>query len=75
MKGRCVSVSVSRIILAAVSIFSGMKLMYWSDGCLGRRNRFYSIRVCCVRCRLVRAKEGVELGRGGGFQVGVAHVK
>ena len=33
---------------AAVSIISGMRLMYWSDGCLGRENRFYSIGVFLV---------------------------
>ena len=27
-------------ITAAVSIFSGMGTMYWSDGCCSRRNRF-----------------------------------
>ena len=26
---------------AAVLIFSGMRLMYWSDGCRGSENRFY----------------------------------
>ena len=33
------------IWLAAAVIISGMRLMYWSDCFVGRRNRFYSIGV------------------------------
>ena len=38
----------TEVYIAAVLIISGMRLMYWSDGCLGRENRFYSIGVFLV---------------------------
>ena len=44
--------------LAAVSIISGMRLMYWSDWSRGWRNRFHGIR----NMRLSRCQDIVVLG-------------
>ena len=41
-----------------------MRLMYWSDGCLGQENRFWSIGVFCAD---VEGYEVEEEGGGNGL--------
>ena len=49
LRGICLHANLNSglnmFLIAAVSIISGMRLMYWSDWCRGRKNLFHSIGV------------------------------